>query len=110
MREEYGRGVVYNPDATVAHKVFDYRTEPAWLVERAFWQGYSKRVMETARPGSTGRESEFLSQLLTEFVPERVRKLIGRPSVPKLLQLLMIAVLTGAVGAGYGYALVDRVL
>jgi len=110
MREEYGRGVVYNPEATVAHKVFDYRTEPTWLVERAFWQGYSKRVMQTVRPGSTDRESQFLSQLLTEFVPERVRGLVSRPSVPKLLQLAMIAVLTGAVGAGYGYAVVDRLL
>lgn len=108
MREEYDQGVVYNPEARVAHKVFDYRTEPVWLVERAFWQGYSKRVMQIVRPGSTDRESEFISQLFTEFIPERVSGLVSQPSVPKLLQLVMIAVLTSTVGAGYGYAVIDK--
>jgi len=50
LRAATGRGVRYNPDAVVAHKVFDYRTRPRWLVERAFWQGYSKRAMETLLP------------------------------------------------------------
>lgn len=108
MCEEHSQGVVYNPDAMVAHKIFDYRTEPTWLIERAFWQGYSKRVMETVRPGSTDRESEFLLQLIIEFVPVRIKKLANQPSIPKLLQLFMIAILTGAVGAGYGYAVVNR--
>jgi len=108
MREEHGRGVVYNPEAMVAHKVFDYRTEPAWLVERAFWQGYSKQVMQTVRPGSTDRESKFLFQLISEFIPERTKRLVSRPSIPNLLQLIMIAILTSAVGAGYGYAVLNR--
>ena len=108
MREEHGRGVVYNPEAMVAHKVFDYRTEPAWLVERAFWQGYSKQVMQTVRPGSTDRESKFLFQLISEFIPERTKRLVNRPSIPNLLQLIMIAILTSAVGAGYGYAVLNR--
>jgi hypothetical protein len=108
MREEHGRGVVYNPEAMVAHKVFDYRTEPAWLVERAFWQGYSKQVMQTVRPGSTDRESKFLFQLISEFIPERTKRLVNQPSIPNLLQLIMIAILTSAVGAGYGYAVLNR--
>jgi hypothetical protein len=105
LREEYGVGVEYNPEAEVAHKVFDYRTDPVWLVKRAFWQGYSKRGMEVFVPESTGEEGEFLGDLLFRFVPGRVRGLVEEFSTAKLLQLLMLVVLTGAVGLGYLYGL-----
>ncbi|MGQ4554931.1 glycosyltransferase [Halobellus sp. GM3] len=45
MYDAFGKRVWYNPDAVVEHKIFDYRTDPRWLLERAFWQGYSKRVL-----------------------------------------------------------------
>ena len=103
MADEFGEGVWYEPEAEVAHKVFGYRTEPKWLLDRAFWQGYSKRAMETLVPDSSGTENEFLGQLLTEFVPKRVRSLVGGPSVAKVKQLLMLFVFTGFVGSGYLY-------
>ncbi|SFS06518.1 Glycosyl transferase family 2 [Halomicrobium zhouii] len=103
---QYGYRVYYNPDAKVAHKVFDYRTDPVWLLDRAFWQGYSKRGMEVFVPGSTGEESEFLGQLLTEFVPSRISDLVSGPSLEKALQLVMLFVFTGAVGLGYLYGVV----
>ena len=106
MREEYGRGVVYNPDATVGHKVFEWRTETDWLLERAFWQGYSKRAMETlVSEESSQEESEFLKRLLTEFVPSRVKALAGDPDATKAAQLLSLFVLTGTIGTGYLYGL-----
>jgi hypothetical protein len=103
MRKQYGHGVVYNPDAVVAHKIFDYRTEPKWLLERAFWQGYSKRVMEQLIQDGRDNETTFLKQLLGDFIPSRLRNLIRAPTAPKLLQLLSIIVFTFAVGLGYGY-------
>ncbi len=105
LREEYGAGVYYNPDAKVAHKVFDYRTDPQWLLDRAFWQGYSKRAMQVLVPGSTGEESAFLGALLTEFVPDRVVGLVRSPSVEKCTQLVALLVFTAAVGFGYLYGL-----
>lgn len=105
MREQFGHGVVYNPDAVVAHKVFDYRTETKWLLERAFWQGYSKRVMEQLIDEKGDNETAFLKQLLGEFIPSRVKSLIRSPTPPKLLQLLSIVVFTIAVGLGYGYGI-----
>ena len=106
MREEYGRGVVYNPDAKVGHKVFDFRTEKQWLFERAFWQGYSKRAMETlVSEESSEEESQFLEKLLLEFIPSRVRSLLTRPTAAESKQLLTLFVLTGTVGAGYLYGL-----
>ncbi len=103
MRERYGEGVWYNPDARVAHKVFDYRTDPVWLLKRSFWQGYSKRGMEVLVPESTGEESEFVGQLLTDSLPDRLSNLVTDPSAAKAKQLGMLLLLTGVAGAGYAY-------
>jgi glycosyltransferase involved in cell wall biosynthesis len=105
LQDEYGHGVYYTPRAEVAHKVFDYRTEFAWLLDRAFWQGYSKRAMEVLVPGSTGEESAFLGALLTAFVPARVKSLLVDPSVEKAAQLVSLFVFTAAVGFGYLYGM-----
>ena len=105
LRQEYGQGVWYNPKAEVAHKVFEYRTEPTWLLDRAFWQGYSKRAMEVLLEGSSGEESDFLGALLGEYVPSRLFGLLRAPSREKGAQLLMLFVLTAMVGAGYLYGL-----
>jgi glycosyltransferase involved in cell wall biosynthesis len=103
MHTEYGEGVYYVPDAEVAHKVFEYRTRPSWLFDRAFWQGYSKRAMETLAPDSGGEETAFLGRLLTEFVPGRLRTFLTDPSFRRLAQLGTLFALTGTVGAGYLY-------
>jgi len=103
MRARYGEKVRYVPEATVEHRIFEYRTEPDWLLERAFWQGYSKRGMERFVPESTGEEGEFLGHLFTESVPARLRRLVLRPSTAALVQLLFVFVFTGTVGAGYLY-------
>ena len=109
MDRAYGHGVYYTPDAEVAHKVFDYRTDPTWLLDRAFWQGYSKRGMEVLVPesGSTDTESDFLGALLLDSVPERLRGLASDPSVEKGLQFAMLGVFTAAVGLGYLYGVVN---
>lgn len=101
---EYGEQVWYNPDAVVAHKVFEYRTEFWWMVDRAFWQGYSKRAMDTLVPESGRDEGEFLGDLVTEFIPGRVKELARSPSLVAVSQLVMLIVFTGCVGGGYIYA------
>jgi glycosyltransferase involved in cell wall biosynthesis len=106
MRERYGRGVVYNADATVGHKVFAYRTSARWLFKRAFWQGYSKRAMEViVSEDASAEESAFLKQLLFAFVPGRVKSLVTKPSLPKAVQFVTLFLLTGLVGMGYLYGL-----
>ena len=106
MRVEYGRGVYYVPDAEVAHTVFAYRTDPGWLLDRAFWQGYSKRAMETLTPDAGGDETDFLRRLVFEFVPRRCRGLLTSPSLTGLAQLVALFAFTAAVGAGYLYGAV----
>lgn len=107
MREEYGRGVIYNPDAKVGHKVFEWRTDKRWLLERAFWQGYSKRAMETlVSSDSSEEESEYLRQLLGQFIPGRIKSIVTGPSWPKAKQFVALWILTGMVGLGYVYGLI----
>jgi len=103
LRESYGEGVWYVPDAEVDHKVFAYRTGLWWLLDRAFWQGYSKRAMEVLVEDDGGEEGDFLGLLLGRFVPARVGQLIREPSVQRVTQLLTLALFTGVVGAGYLY-------
>lgn len=105
LQEQYGEAVMYNPAAKVAHKVFDYRTDPQWLIKRAFWQGVSKRMMQTETPGSIGQESAFLKQLVIKFIPGRIVNLLRAPSRLQAKQLVMLLVFTAAVGVGYLYAI-----
>jgi len=105
LAEEYGEGVYYNPDAEVGHKVFEYRTDPLWLLDRAFWQGYSKRGMAVLIPESTGAEAEFLRDILFEHTPHRLTTLIDDPRPEEAIQFLMLLVFTGVVGGGYLYGM-----
>lgn len=104
MREEFGHGVLYEPDAIVAHKVFEFRTRPRWLLERAFWQGYSKRAMKELVPTDAGdEESRFLRRLLFSFGPDRLCGLLASPTVPKAKRFVALWAFTAAVGFGYLY-------
>lgn len=106
IRELTGKGVVYTDKAVVNHMLFDYRGEFRWLVFRSFWQGYSKRVMDLLYPDESGDETDFLRFLFLDRVPQRLKRLVTKPSVAAMLQVLTIFVFTGAVGLGYLYALV----
>ncbi|WP_200531425.1 glucosyl-dolichyl phosphate glucuronosyltransferase [Halorubrum sp. LN27] len=105
MQQQYGRGVVYNDEAIVYHKIFEYRTQFRWLLGRAFWQGYSKRVMNLRHPEDEGNEGAYLRALATEYVPQRVYRLFKSPSRAKLAQLVSIFVFTAVVGFGFLYGI-----
>jgi len=107
MCEEYGRGVWYGPEAEVAHKVFEYRTDFRWLVDRAFWQGYSKRAMESFVDDESVEESEFLGHLLLTATPNYIRHLISSSSPTVLKRLAVLYVLTALVALGYVYAILS---
>jgi glycosyltransferase involved in cell wall biosynthesis len=102
MRKRYGKGLTYNPDAIVYHKVFEKRTKLSFLIKRAFWQGYSKAVMEGIA-GDIGEEKGFLRYLLINRTLSRLNEAI-RGSGEDLSKLIFIWIFTTCVGAGYIYA------
>ncbi len=99
MRKKFGRGVVYNPNAVVYHKIFESRTKLGFLMRRAFWQGYSKAVMERVA-GGIGEERGFLGYLLKSRIPARLRGMLGG-SGDDALKLVAMLFFTGVVGFGY---------
>lgn len=95
MREKFGRGVVYNPDAVVYHKVFPERLRMRFLLRRAFWQGYSKRVMKEMGY-SMSEEAKFVRDLAVS-IAERVKA----KSLVAFGQVIFLLVFTSTVGFGY---------
>ncbi len=106
IQQKYNKGVMYNPKAKVAHKIFEYRTKKKWLIDRAFWQGYSKRAMEKIVSNSGNEENKFLKKLLFNYIFQRIKNLFKNPSRSGIKQLLMIYILTGTVGLGYLYGII----
>lgn len=103
LRRETGYRVWYEPNAIVSHKVFNYRTKPAFVFRRAFWQGYSKSVIERKFEETGNSERQFLSQLIKIFIPSRTSDLLHSPSIKEFIQLCMVFLLTITVGVGYIY-------
>jgi glycosyltransferase involved in cell wall biosynthesis len=106
LHNEYDGTLYYNPDAKVGHKVFAYRTEFLWQLRRAFWQGYSKRAMETLVPESGDEESAFLRDLFVRFGPDRFRRAILDRSAEDAVKFAMLFVFTASVAFGYLYGVV----
>lgn len=97
MRDKFGRGVVYNPNAIVYHKVFPERLIMRFLLRRAFWQGYSKRVMKEMGY-SISEEEEFVKSLFGSILERFKAK-----SVVAFGQLIVLLILTLAAGLGYAF-------
>lgn len=109
LHEVYGERMVYLPSARVTHKIFEYRTNRWWLLKRAFWQGYSKYVMNRILDDSGGEEDAYLKNLLTSSIPERITSLIRHPSRDRLDQMVMLFVFTAAVGLGFTFGVIRSV-
>jgi len=108
MREQFGRGVIYNTNAVVTHKIYGYRTEFMWLVERCFWQGVSKRIMADLVTDATDTETEFLKLIITTYTPRRIRSISRNRNTSGVGQLAMLYLFTLIVGVGYLYGFVSR--
>ena len=101
LRDRYDRGVTYNPGATVVHHVDPYQLERQTLLKRSYWQGRSKRVLADLLPDATDDEADYLSDLLTSWVPERLARTVTERSSRPLIEATWLLAVTAAVGVGY---------
>ncbi len=108
MRNRYGKGVMYNPQAAIYHKVFKSRTKVYPLLKRAFWQGYSKRLVKERATASLTEEGDFLKMLLLDRIPRRLEGLLRHPSKISLVQLTFLAAFTAAIGSGFLYRIIEK--
>ncbi|QZA87975.1 glycosyltransferase [Salinarchaeum sp. IM2453] len=109
MRQEIDGTLYYNPNAEVGHKIFTYRTDPIWLLSRAFWQGYSKYAMSRILPQSEKKEVSFLADLLVRYLPDRVYQILRSQDTTQIKQVGSLLLLTTAVGVGYVYAMIKYI-
>jgi glycosyltransferase involved in cell wall biosynthesis len=93
--EESGRLFWYNPAAVVYNRVPEGKTRLWYLLRRAFWQGYTKRMLEHDGH-SLETEGDYLQVVKSGIV---IR--ITHPSGKNITEALSLGVFTGAVGAGY---------
>lgn len=108
IQEEYGRGMIYVHDAVVNHQLFSYRGDFRWLMQRSFWQGFSKRVMDVLYPDSQGSERTFLKKVYFSYLPTRFRRAVLGPSLTEVKQIVAILLFTSMVALGYGYGVIKR--
>lgn len=106
LAEETGEQVLYNPAAKVGHKIYQYRTDPLFLLRRAFWQGVSKRGMQMYSDSSLDSESDFLRQLVSESIPARLKRVVSGERWTAALELLFLLLATASVGSGYVYGFI----
>lgn len=106
LAAETGRGVLYNPDARVGHKIYEFRTDPLFLLRRAFWQGVSKRGIQVFSDADLDSETDFLNRLVFKTVPQRLKKLLLGNRIEGATQLAFLLLATACVGVGYLYGLV----
>ena len=92
--------IVYAPKAIVHHLVSDKRSKFSYLMNRAYYEGVSKAIMsrEKTNIDSFKTEDTYLKFVLTNSVPQRLRRFYDTRSLKQVLVLLLAVC---SVGVGY---------
>lgn len=102
LRAERDSGLYYVPTAAVQHKVYLEQTRLRWLVDRAFWQGVTKAIVEDAADDATDEEWGFLGFLLGQAMPTYARRALTL-DLCAMVQLVTLVTFTATVGLGFVY-------
>jgi GT2 family glycosyltransferase len=108
MKNKLGKGVIYNPEAIVYHKIPPSKTRPGVLLRRAFYQGYSKALMKkhSPSPETLATEGSYLNDLLFTYIPKRIKGIFSTSNSVKgikQLSFLIAAIISVGLGFVYGY-------
>ena len=108
LGKKTGKGVLYNSEAVVYHKVRRSKLGIGTLLRRSFYQGYSKAMMDRMNisPDAMAAEGTYLRALLRERVP---RRLVRCYRLREIERLFFLIACVACVGSGYAYARALRV-
>ena len=104
MQNTLGKGVIYNPNLIVYHKVPEWKTRLRILLRRAFYQGYSKALLKklSCSPKPLAPEESYLKDLLLKYIPRRIRRVfLWSDPLAEMKQLLFLLISILAVGLGF---------
>jgi GT2 family glycosyltransferase len=108
MKNKLGKGVLYNPNLIVYHKVYEWKTKLRVLIRRAFYQGYTKAWLKriSPSPNPLATEESYLKDLLLKYIPRKIRRVflwINPLTEIKQLLVLLASILAVGLGFVYGY-------
>lgn len=102
MMDEYGKGMYYNSDAIVYHKVEQDQTSIMWLSNRAYLQGVTKAFIEneidTELPET---ERDYFVSILKSILGYVKDIFVSKNRIASLLLLFGTLYFTLLVGFGY---------
>ena len=101
MYDRYGGQVYYTPSASVEHRVYEWQLTWRWLINRAYWQGFTKELLEQSVPNSTEAETRFLRMLVVQSMPKYFRQTISTRSHIPVFRCMFLVILSLTVALGY---------
>ena len=110
MKYKLGKGVIYNPEAVIYHKIPTSKTRVKLLLKRSLYQGYSKIMLKRSSPSSKtlNTEKSYLKDLLIKYIPRRIKGIISLNFIKEIKQLSFLAAVIICVGLGFAYGYVKR--
>jgi glucosyl-dolichyl phosphate glucuronosyltransferase len=100
MKKKFSRGVTYNPQAIVYHKIPRSKLKIGLLIKRSFYQGYSKALINKLDKSTDPLNTErtYLKYLILKSIPGRLKKFYRLSELKKVF--VLIASIAG-VGLGF---------
>lgn len=95
-----GKEFWYRPEAYVLHHVTEEQLDLTSLINRAYWQGISKKYLEYESEFESEEEGNYLKVLFTKEVPNRMRQ-AQEGNMTGAISMTLIAFYTTATVLGY---------
>ncbi len=114
IRDQFpGTRIIYEPRAVVRHLVPRSRLRLRYVWRRAVGEGVAKarlRRLHSSRPAVLSHEIGYLRHLVFTFIPQSLRH-DGTPArMGAILQVLVVLLVIGATGLGYGWTYLKETL
>jgi glucosyl-dolichyl phosphate glucuronosyltransferase len=116
IKEKTGKKIFYFPDVKLWHKVHKYRLSQKFIKERAYWIGYSRRMMKQTKSTSKNNSTDLLSQehrllkrIFTRLFPDIIKKSFTKPVIAWRITRISVTALI-FVALGYYSHLVPKFL
>lgn len=108
MMTKFGKGVMYNSEAVVYHKIPPSKTKVKVLLRRAFYQGYSKALINKRKVSTQALSTEksYALAILFRYIPHRIYKMFSPDFKKEFQRAWFLMVVFISVGMGFLYGLV----
>lgn len=94
--------IIFDPDAIVYHKIFNFRRSILYLSKRCYNYGYAMGGINNTVGSDGNVENSFLKFLIQKSYIDRIKKIIMmKDSITNTLQIFVITFFTICVGVGY---------